>query len=274
MEEELYNMIVKGNDLKTYVRRLQELAVLRPNMVMNIEKLLEVFIRGLPRSIEGNVTALKPQTLEEAINITQRLIDQNKRQKTFRTYAATNGYTGNHPWVAGANNDLTVLNNSLLFDDLLDEKVYYLADGIYPTWTTFVKSFFADRDVKNAVFKWRQDSAQKDVERAFGGTVKRVEECDLLASSGNKDNGVVSAEEEIRDEGLLKINTRRGDEDDYSADNGDKRQNVMNVNETVTENGNQLDKERVNDIIDVNTGVYFMRFYNEEGLDFVVNSGP
>nr|GEV19624.1 hypothetical protein [Tanacetum cinerariifolium] len=33
---------------------------------------------------------------------------------------------------------------------------------------------------------------------------------------------------------------------DYSADNGDKRQNVMNVNETVTENGNQLDKERVN----------------------------
>nr|GEV13244.1 hypothetical protein [Tanacetum cinerariifolium] len=70
--------------------------------------------------------------------------------------------------VAGANNDLTVLNNSLLFDDLLDEKGYYLADGIYPTWTTFVKSFFADRDVKNAVFKWRQDSAQKDVERAFG----------------------------------------------------------------------------------------------------------
>nr|GEV19623.1 hypothetical protein [Tanacetum cinerariifolium] len=52
-----------------------------------------------------------------------------------------------------------------------------------------------------------------------------VGECDLLASSGNKDNGVVSAEEEIRDEGLLKNNTRRGDEDDYSADNGDKRQN-------------------------------------------------
>nr|GEU32122.1 hypothetical protein [Tanacetum cinerariifolium] len=34
------------------------------------------FNGGLPRSIEGNVTALKPQTLEEAINITQRLIDQ------------------------------------------------------------------------------------------------------------------------------------------------------------------------------------------------------
>ncbi|GKE04829.1 hypothetical protein Tco_1396847 [Tanacetum coccineum] len=44
-----------------------------PTMVPNSEKLIEVFIEGLPRSIEGNVTASKPQTLEEAITITQRL---------------------------------------------------------------------------------------------------------------------------------------------------------------------------------------------------------
>nr|GEY34696.1 reverse transcriptase domain-containing protein [Tanacetum cinerariifolium] len=69
MEDEFYNLSVKGNDLKNYVRRFQELAVLCPNMIPNNEKLMEVFIGGLPRSIEGNVTALKPQTLEEAINI-------------------------------------------------------------------------------------------------------------------------------------------------------------------------------------------------------------
>ncbi|GJW87031.1 reverse transcriptase domain-containing protein [Tanacetum coccineum] len=69
MEDELYNLTVKGNDLKPYVRRFQELAVLCPNMVPNTEKLLEAFIGGLPKSIEGNVTASKPQTLEEAINI-------------------------------------------------------------------------------------------------------------------------------------------------------------------------------------------------------------
>ncbi|GJY47979.1 putative reverse transcriptase domain-containing protein [Tanacetum coccineum] len=40
------------------------------------EKIIEVFIGGLPQSIKGNVTASKPQTLEEAINIAQRLIDQ------------------------------------------------------------------------------------------------------------------------------------------------------------------------------------------------------
>ncbi|GJV83482.1 putative reverse transcriptase domain-containing protein [Tanacetum coccineum] len=46
---------------------------------------MEVFIEGLPISIEGNVTASKPQTLEEAITITQWLMDQ----ETFRSYAAT-----------------------------------------------------------------------------------------------------------------------------------------------------------------------------------------
>ncbi|GKB04750.1 putative reverse transcriptase domain-containing protein [Tanacetum coccineum] len=61
MEEELYNLIVKGNDLKPYVRRFQELTVLCLNMVPNNDKLLEAFIGGLPRSIEGNVTAFKPQ---------------------------------------------------------------------------------------------------------------------------------------------------------------------------------------------------------------------
>ncbi|GJV59275.1 reverse transcriptase domain-containing protein [Tanacetum coccineum] len=76
MEDKFYNMTVKGNDLKTYVRRFQELAVLCPTMIPNSEKLMKVFIEGLPRSIEGNVTASKLQTLEEAITITQRLMDQ------------------------------------------------------------------------------------------------------------------------------------------------------------------------------------------------------
>ncbi|GJS56412.1 reverse transcriptase domain-containing protein [Tanacetum coccineum] len=72
MEDEFYNLTVKRNDLKTYIRRYQELAILCPTMVPNSKKLIEVFIGGLPRSIEGNVTASKPQTLEEAITITQR----------------------------------------------------------------------------------------------------------------------------------------------------------------------------------------------------------
>ncbi|GKG12689.1 hypothetical protein Tco_0346926 [Tanacetum coccineum] len=54
MEDEFYYLTVKGNDLKTYVRRFQELATLSPTMVPDSEKIIE----------------------EEAINIAQRLMDQ------------------------------------------------------------------------------------------------------------------------------------------------------------------------------------------------------
>nr|GFC57156.1 reverse transcriptase domain-containing protein [Tanacetum cinerariifolium] len=109
MEDKFYNLSVKGNDLKTYVRRFQELAVLCPNMVPNNEKLMEVFISGLPRSIEGNVTTSKPQTLEEAINIAQRLMDQvtkhnsihgtNDHKRKFedkRNISSNNNYRTNY----------------------------------------------------------------------------------------------------------------------------------------------------------------------------------
>ncbi|GJU08682.1 reverse transcriptase domain-containing protein [Tanacetum coccineum] len=84
---------------------------------------------------------------------------------------------------ACANNDINVLDNSPLFDDLLDdiahvalfvvndagfEKGYYFADGIYPQWETFVKSFSVANDEKHSFFKRQQESLRKDVERAFG----------------------------------------------------------------------------------------------------------
>ncbi|GJZ03163.1 ALP1-like protein isoform X1 [Tanacetum coccineum] len=85
--------------------------------------------------------------------------------------------------MTGANNDINVLDNSPLFDDLLDDLApvvpyvvngveyrngYYLADGIYPEWASFVKSFTVATDPKHTYFKQRQESARKDVERAFG----------------------------------------------------------------------------------------------------------
>ncbi|GKC25455.1 reverse transcriptase domain-containing protein [Tanacetum coccineum] len=86
MVDEFYDLTVKGNDLKTYTRKFQELAALCPNMIPNTEKLMEAIIGVLPQSIEGNVTASRPQTFEEATNIAQRLMDQvikhNSAQET------------------------------------------------------------------------------------------------------------------------------------------------------------------------------------------------
>ncbi|GJV03667.1 reverse transcriptase domain-containing protein [Tanacetum coccineum] len=71
-------------------RMIHGISSLMPNMVPNTEKLMEVFIEGLPRSIKGNVTALKPQTLKEVITITQRLMDQQNRMTgNLQGFAAT-----------------------------------------------------------------------------------------------------------------------------------------------------------------------------------------
>ncbi|GKE63223.1 reverse transcriptase domain-containing protein, partial [Tanacetum coccineum] len=48
MEDEFYHLTMKGNDLNTYVRRFQELATLCPTMVPDSEKMMEVYIGGLP----------------------------------------------------------------------------------------------------------------------------------------------------------------------------------------------------------------------------------
>ncbi|GJT99265.1 putative reverse transcriptase domain-containing protein [Tanacetum coccineum] len=90
-------------------------AVIGQLVVDSVAAAQKVFIRGLPHSIKGTVTASKPQTLEEAITKNQRLIDQNnhnnrnndyqqqqsRRQETFKACAATptknKGYTGNLP---------------------------------------------------------------------------------------------------------------------------------------------------------------------------------
>ncbi|XP_062112486.1 uncharacterized protein LOC133823646 [Humulus lupulus] len=85
--------------------------------------------------------------------------------------------------VPGSNNDLNVLNQSPIFTDILQEqaprveftingtqynKGYYLADGIYPEWGTFVKTIPLPQGEKRKLFARCQEAVCKDVERAFG----------------------------------------------------------------------------------------------------------
>ncbi|KAJ9541025.1 hypothetical protein OSB04_027531 [Centaurea solstitialis] len=84
--------------------------------------------------------------------------------------------------VPGATNDIIVVNQSPIFNDLFENKApdssfvvnnthynhgYYLADGIYPEWTTFVKAFRYPVEEPRVHFKKRQESARKDIERTF-----------------------------------------------------------------------------------------------------------
>nr|GEW14792.1 retrotransposon protein, putative, Ty3-gypsy subclass [Tanacetum cinerariifolium] len=52
METELWNLVVKGNDLTIYTRRFQELVLLCTRMVLNEEDKVKRFVGGLPDNIQ------------------------------------------------------------------------------------------------------------------------------------------------------------------------------------------------------------------------------
>jgi hypothetical protein len=81
LEDEFDRLVVKGYDFRTYDRRFQELVLLCPAKVPDLEKLLEKYVEGLPRSVEDNVISSKPQTLEEAMSISQRLIEREIKRR-------------------------------------------------------------------------------------------------------------------------------------------------------------------------------------------------
>ena len=85
--------------------------------------------------------------------------------------------------ILGAQNDINVLAQSPVFDELLQGKSskctywvngtqyegsYYLADGIYPRWSTFVKTVPHPQSEKEKHFAMCQEGCRKDVERCFG----------------------------------------------------------------------------------------------------------
>nr|XP_043633756.1 protein ALP1-like [Erigeron canadensis] len=95
-----------------------------------------------------------------------------------------NAYFG----MQGSNNDINVFEASPVLEELISSlaptssfcandnfynTIYYLGDGIYPEYAIFVKTFTDPIDNKRKLFKKKQESTRKDIERAFGVLKKR-----------------------------------------------------------------------------------------------------
>ncbi|KAG7598253.1 Harbinger transposase-derived protein [Arabidopsis suecica] len=103
---------------------------------------------------------------EQGLNI-------NCKQRWFKINDFTNKFCGAYATAERSN----------VFDDILNGKApevnffvngreynlaYYLTDGIYPKWATFIPSVRLPQGMKNSLFSRKQEAVRKDVERAFG----------------------------------------------------------------------------------------------------------
>ncbi|XP_009120498.3 protein ALP1-like [Brassica rapa] len=83
----------------------------------------------------------------------------------------------------GTMNDLNILDRSPVFEEIINGNApevhfhvngreydlgYYLADGIYSKWATFIQSIRLPQGPKPCLFAKRQEFVRKDVERVFG----------------------------------------------------------------------------------------------------------
>ncbi|GJQ99617.1 putative reverse transcriptase domain-containing protein [Tanacetum coccineum] len=82
LEQELYNLKLKGTDIDGYTNRFHELALLCPRMVEPEQVKVEQYIRGLSKNIRGDVTSSRPAGIDEAVRMAYQLIGQIIQDKT------------------------------------------------------------------------------------------------------------------------------------------------------------------------------------------------
>ncbi|GJU85493.1 putative reverse transcriptase domain-containing protein [Tanacetum coccineum] len=84
MEQELWTLTLKGDDIEAYSNRFHELVMMCPELVSTESKKIEKYICGFPERIKGNITSSKLTTLHEAINMARELIEQSVQGRAAR----------------------------------------------------------------------------------------------------------------------------------------------------------------------------------------------
>ncbi|GJX32993.1 putative reverse transcriptase domain-containing protein [Tanacetum coccineum] len=75
MEQELWTLTLKGDDIEAYSNHFYELVLMCPELVTTENKKIEKYICGFPERIKGNITFSKLATLHVAINMARELVE-------------------------------------------------------------------------------------------------------------------------------------------------------------------------------------------------------
>nr|GFD43746.1 reverse transcriptase domain-containing protein [Tanacetum cinerariifolium] len=81
MEQELYNLRMKGMDIDGYTNRFHELALLCKRIVELEAVKVEQYLRVLTKSIRGDVTSSQPATINDAVRLAYQLAGQPIQDK-------------------------------------------------------------------------------------------------------------------------------------------------------------------------------------------------
>ncbi|GJZ75331.1 putative reverse transcriptase domain-containing protein, partial [Tanacetum coccineum] len=84
MEDEFYHLTVKGNDLKAYMRRFQELATLCPTMVPDSEKMMELLVMPVER--KGIMQISAERTTQQTMLRKSLHVEDMNAHKTKRSH--------------------------------------------------------------------------------------------------------------------------------------------------------------------------------------------
>ncbi|GJS87287.1 reverse transcriptase domain-containing protein [Tanacetum coccineum] len=178
MENELWNLKVKGTNLTAYNQRFQELILLCPEMVPNTDRLLERYIEGLPLNIKGNVTSSKQVDLHEAIEMAQGLMYQVVQElgenSSDKQKWNKNHYNNNNPNTTRSVDDTTLTHTLLLVTTVEGQGIR--SRTAEPHLVPQAKKDLEAKEVRE-VMLLASDVAKKDITRTSARTmgVKAVE---------------------------------------------------------------------------------------------------
>ncbi|GKC87827.1 putative reverse transcriptase domain-containing protein, partial [Tanacetum coccineum] len=106
LKNELRSLKLRDTNIVAYTQRFNELALLCPEAVPGEKKKVGLYIKGLPKNINGETTSSKPAVLNDAVHMAHTLMEQKIQDKAKRVVESNKRkWESNNNHGGGSNNN-------------------------------------------------------------------------------------------------------------------------------------------------------------------------